>query len=157
MSHRSKELALRRLQTEATLSFARLHRELVRHTATIMHEFGLEDITPAQAAVLMVLFQSPEPLTARQVAHEMALSEVTVGRFVRTLEQTGWVERQADDADNRALLILLTRRARKAFPRYTRVSNRVMDEAFDGISESALKSMSKTLAAIGENLDPDHP
>lgn len=82
----SAELRLRRLQSEAYLNLSRIHRELERKVADMFKAAGLRDVTPAQAGVLIHLFQERAPLTARQLAGMMALSEVTVGRFVRALE-----------------------------------------------------------------------
>ena len=60
---------------------------------------GLADVTPQQAAVLMVLFQARRPLTARELAEHQGVSQPTVGRFIKALEQQGWVTRDADPND----------------------------------------------------------
>ncbi len=73
-------------------------------------------MTPAQANALMILFQHKSAMTARQVAQEMNLSEVTVGRFVRALESGGWVVREPDPNDSRAILISPSRKAYRALP-----------------------------------------
>ncbi|MCA9709578.1 MAG: MarR family transcriptional regulator, partial [Myxococcales bacterium] len=121
------DLELRRLQTEAYLNLGRIHRALERCVAALFVREGLADVTPQQAAVLMELFQARQPLTARELARRQALSQPTVGRFVRALEEQGWVTREADPADARAILIRPTRKARRALPRFIAVSNTLLD------------------------------
>ncbi|MEX1367675.1 MAG: MarR family transcriptional regulator [Nannocystaceae bacterium] len=91
-------LPLRRLQTEAFLNFGRLHRALDACVGTLFTQQGLADITPAQAALLMVLFEARRPLTARELAEHQGLSQPTIGRFVRALLTQGWVSGVVDPA-----------------------------------------------------------
>jgi hypothetical protein len=88
----STDLELRRLQADVLLDLQRIRHASERRVGELLAAEGLE-VTPAQANVLLILIQKRVPLTARQLAAEMALSEVTVGRFVRALEEAGWLER----------------------------------------------------------------
>lgn len=146
------ELELRRTQTEAILNVSRIQRELDRRVQSYLDDERLEGVTPAQANALMILFQAREAMTARQVAGEMSLSEVTVGRFVRALENGGWVERARDPSDSRAILISPSRKARRAFQRFVRVSNRLLEESFDGFGRKEVESLVALSQRIRENL-----
>ena len=61
---RREELALRRLQTETFLEFARLVAIKHQRLRVLFEAEGLEGVTPGQSRVLMILFQAREPLTA---------------------------------------------------------------------------------------------
>src|SRR5690606_18854916 len=78
-------LRLRRVQADAFLALTRIQRAIEQRLSVLFEAEGLSDVTPAQANALMILFQERRPLTARVLAGHMALSEVTVGRFVRAL------------------------------------------------------------------------
>lgn len=146
-------LELRRLQTEAFLNFGRLHRALDGCIGTLFAREGLEGITPAQAALLMVLFQARRPLTARELAEHQGLSQPTIGRFVKALQAEGWVSREADPADARAFLIRPTRKARRLLPRFIAVSNAMLDRAFEGFSVNAIRRVASTTRRLRENLE----
>lgn len=146
------DLELRRQQTEAFLLLSRLHQHLGRVVGELFGAEGLEDITPQQANALMILFQARAPLTARQLAEEMGLSEVTVGRFVKALESGDWVGRERDPADSRALLLRPTAKARAALPRFIGVTNALLDQAFAGLSQDETAELSRMVAVLQENL-----
>lgn len=109
-------------------------------------------MTPAQANALMILFQEKDPMTARDLATEMSLSEVTVGRFVRALEKSGWVVRVPHPTDSRAILISPSRKAYRAFQRFLRVSNATLDETFEGFSRKQMQDLVRMTERLRANL-----
>lgn len=148
------DLTRRRLQTEAFLTFARVHRLIEHRVAALFVDEGL-DVTPQQGNALMVLFQEKRPLTARALADLMSVSEVTVGRFVKALERDGWVTREEDPNDARARLLQPTRKAYRALPRFIRVSNALLDRAFVDFSEADVRRVVATGERIRTNLGED--
>lgn len=146
------DLALRRIQADTFVDLARIHRTIDRRVAQLFEEVGLRDVTPAQATVLQALVTAREPLTARQVAQHLALSEVTVGRFVRSLEANGWLKRERDPADSRAMLLRPTDRTYQELPRFLLVSNGLLDEAFAGLSPSTITALGVQLSQVQNNL-----
>jgi DNA-binding MarR family transcriptional regulator len=149
------EIALRRTQAEALLNLSRIQRALERRIQALLDEQGLENVTPAQANALIILFQEKRPMTARQLARMMNLSEVTVGRFVRALENGAWVERDNDPSDSRAILISPSGKARRAFQRFLRVSNAVLENSFIGFSRKDVAHVMQATDKIARNLDEE--
>ena len=150
------DLSLRHRQAEAWLLLGRLHTRVSEGVTAQFREEGIADITPAQANALMVLFQRRHPLTARQLAGELGVSEVTVGRVVRRLEAGGWVERARDPDDGRAILLRPTRKARAALPDFVRLSNQMMDQVFAGFSPAEVQQLQGLLARLQENIQADN-
>lgn len=151
----AESLALRRLEAQAYLNLLRIQRELERKVAELFVDEGLQDVTPPQANVLMVLFQERRPLRARTLARSMGLAEVTVGRFVKALEAQGWVDRAPDPEDSRAMLVRPTRKAYRALPRFIAVSNALLDLAFAGFTPTDIRRIAKTSSRLLDNLAPD--
>jgi len=147
------QIRLRRLQAEAYLNLCRIHREIDSKMAALLEEYGLPDVTPAQVNVLTVLYQAQQPMTARELAGMLALSEVTVGRFVRALQKAKWVERQVDPDDNRAILIRPTRKAQAALPKFIELSNAMLDLAFDGFKVGDVRKMASQVERVRRNLE----
>ena len=146
------DLALRRIQADTFVDLARIHRTIDRRVAQLFEEVGLQEVTPAQATVLQTLVTARKPLTARQVAHHLALSEVTVGRFVRSLEANGWLKRERDPSDSRAMLLKPTERTYRELPHFLVVSNGLLDEAFAGMTPEAITALGVQLSRVQANL-----
>lgn len=148
-------IARRRVQAEAYLNLSRIHREIERRAQDLLAEQDLRLVTPAQAGALMVLFQAKKPLRARELASLLALSEVTVGRFVHALHEAGWVRRDPDPVDSRAVLVAPTPRAYRALPRFIAVSNALLDEAFAGFGDAEIATCASTTERLRRNIVGD--
>ncbi|MCB9676607.1 MAG: MarR family transcriptional regulator [Alphaproteobacteria bacterium] len=145
------DLSFRRLQADILLDLQRLRHVSERRIGEMLEARDLA-VTPAQANVLMTLFQNRGPLTARQLARDMQLSEVTVGRFVRALEKDGWVVRKRDPSDSRAILVDTTDKTRAALPRFIEVSNAIQDAAFAGLDRATVERIGACTRRILDNL-----
>lgn len=75
--------------------------------AVFAEQLASADITPVQFAILNALLESPgidQVSLAKRVAFDPATSGSVIGR----LEAKGWVMRQADTADRRRKLLVVT-------------------------------------------------
>ena len=149
---RRVDIAFRRKQADAALELSRINREMERMIQQLLREQKLDNVTPAQANAIMILFQEKEPMTARQLARQMNLSEVTVGRFVRALESNGWVTRAADPRDTRAILVRPSRKAYRAFPRFLNVSNALLERAFAGFTKKEVETLGRLVERVRTNV-----
>ncbi len=154
LMNRKPDLPLRRAQTQALIDLVRIRHSSEARVDELIGEAELERVTPAQANALMVLFNAREPITAATLADELALSEVTVGRFVRAMEEAGWLERRPHPNDSRAFLLAPTQKARDALPRFIQVTNRLLDTAFAGFTREEIEARSRYLTRLRANLDP---
>ena len=84
----------RKMQSDTFLGFAQIAGLAERRALRLFEEHGISDITPTQSRVLVILFQAQRPMTASEIASQMGLAEVTVGRFIRALRTAGWLTRQ---------------------------------------------------------------
>lgn len=149
-----EEIAWRRVQTEAMVAFSRVHQQILRRSAHRLDDAGLGGLTPARANALIVLFNARRPINARELARELAISEVTVSRFIRKMEEDGWVERAPDPDDGRAMLLQPTKHARSLFPQLVGVSNAVLDDVFGGFSTDELTALMRAIHRVQDNLVP---
>jgi DNA-binding MarR family transcriptional regulator len=150
-----QDVELRKLQTEGYIRFSRIHRELDEYLAKLFVREGIEDVTPRQSYVLVLLYQAGRPLAARRIAESLGLSEVTVGRFIHALEHAGWVTRARDPRDGRTILVSPTKRAYDALPTFRRMASVLLDSAFRGFSRGEIESLVGMVARMAENLDAD--
>lgn len=147
----ANDLELRRVHAGLLLDFQRLRHLTERRTAELLTAEGL-DVTPAQANVLLALVQNRAPMTARQLARDLRVSDVTIGRFLKALERDGWIARKPDPTDARARLVSPTVKARAALPGFIRVSNAIADQAFAGFDRETVLEMGRVTGRIRDNL-----
>lgn len=149
------DLALRRKQVDTHLTITRIRHAVERRASALFAEHGLSDVTPAQSNVLLAVMHGRRPLTARQIAHQLGLSEVTVGRFVHALEGRGWVERRRHPEDRRAMLVLPTDKARRRLPKLIELANALLDEAFGGLDDRQMETLAALVEQVWQNLGPE--
>lgn len=149
------KLDARRRQIDALLDLVRIQAIVESRVQALFREQDLLGITPAQANVLMALFQAKGPLTARAIHRRLGVSEATISRFVKALEGNGWVARERDPNDGRALLVVATEQAYAALPRFIHVSNQLLDEAFTDIPPAQLAVLGAGVRAVTNNLIDD--
>ena len=150
------DLELRRWQSQALLDLLRIRHASERRVEELLAHERL-DVTPAQANVLMILIALRQPMTARQLASDMEVSEVTVGRFLKALEGRGWVSRERNPEDARAILVSPTTKARRALPRFLRVSNAMLDVAFSGFDKTAMRDVARAIGQVRDNIRDPQP
>lgn len=148
------DLELRRLQWDCYMHSQRLIRLMERRLLDSFRQLGHSDMSVARLQVLTVLFQKRGPATAQAIATDLGLSPVTVGRFVRALQQGGWVERQDDPRDGRALLLAPTAKARAHLQAFLQVSDECMDEAYQGIERAEIAGWTAHLRRLVAQLTP---
>jgi len=145
-------LQIRRFQTELMLTFSRVHQQILRRSAQLLEAEGIDGITPARANALIVLFNARGPINARELARELAISEVTVSRFLRKMEDDGWIERTPDPSDGRAMLIRPTQTARDLFPRLVGVCNAVLDDIFGALDSVEMQELAGSVQRVQDSL-----
>ncbi len=135
------DLALRRAQTTTMLGMGRIHAVVQRRAAALFDQEGLDDITPAQSNVMMLLFNTKRPMTSREIHRAVGVAEPTVCRFVQALLRNGWIERRRHPTDARARLVEPSEKAREALPAFIRVSNALLDQLFEGFTREEVHRM----------------
>ncbi len=133
------------------IDFGRVTYATERWGAEHFADYGLEGITPTQARALMVLVHGRASLTARELADQLGVSQVTVSRFVKALMAGGWLERVRDTRDRRAWRLHPTARTMAALPAFIAVTNDVMDRLFAGLTEAQFDALAETVAHLRRN------
>src|SRR6185295_2062218 len=93
-------------------AFLNAHARVTRAISRDLAAAGLPDLSWYD--VLWALYRGP--LRVKELAEAVVLSPTAMSRFVDRVEQAGYVRREADPADRRALRITLTDEGR-ALPR----------------------------------------
>lgn len=151
-SAKTTDIQLLRVKIEGYLNLVRIHREIESRALELLTDAGIDGMTMAQATALMVLVQEGAPITAARLAGLLNVSAVTVGRFVRSLEQNHWIRRRRDPDDARAMLLEPTSKTHARLGKFFAITDQLMQEAYEGMDEHDVHAVVELLAAIRRNL-----
>ena len=118
-------------------AFLNAHARVTRAIGRELAEAGLPDL--AWYDLLWTLYRRPgRSLRVKELANEVVLSPTAMSRFVDRVEAAGYVRREADPADRRALQVTLTDEGvgllRRMWPVYRRGIERHFAAHLDGSS-----------------------
>lgn len=108
-------------------------------------------ITRAQWRVLVHLAPR-QGINQSALAEILELDNVTLGRHIDRLEDTGWLERRPDPEDRRAWRLYLTDRSRPLLDRMEALAVTTQAEALTGIPRAELDRLMTTLLSIKRNI-----
>src|SRR3954466_1630786 len=92
---------------DAWRGFLNAHAQVTRRISRDLNEAGLPDLSWYD--LLWALYKQPErALRVNELAREVVLSPTAMSRFVDRVEKAGYVRREPDPHDRRALQIVLT-------------------------------------------------
>jgi MarR family transcriptional regulator for hemolysin len=109
------------------------------------------DLTRAQWRALKRLSYS-EGMRQTELAEQLELEPIAIGRVIDRLQKAGFVERRADPTDRRAWRLHLTPRAHAVVDDMEKISTELLREAQKGISASDMKALMATLSVMKHNL-----
>lgn len=109
------------------------------------------DLTRAQWRALKRLSYN-EGLRQAELAEQLELEPIAIGRVIDRLQKAGFVERRADPNDRRAWRLHLTPRAHAVVGDMEKISTELIREAQKGISASDMKALMATLGVMKHNL-----
>ena len=118
-------------------AFLNAHARVTRAIGRELAAAGLPDL--AWYDLLWTLYRRPgRSLRVKELANEVVLSPTAMSRFVDRVEAAGYVRREADPADRRALQVTLTDEGvdllRRMWPVYKRGIERHFAAHLDGAS-----------------------
>lgn len=108
-------------------------------------------LTRAQWRVMMFL-RRHEGARQSELASLLEVENVTLGRHIDRLEESGWVERRRDPSDRRAWRLFLAQKSRPILDKLAVVLIETRETALDGFSQRERDALVATLLRIKTNL-----
>jgi DNA-binding MarR family transcriptional regulator len=122
-------------------AFLNAHARVTRAISRDLAAAGLPDLSVYD--VLWALYR--RPLRVRELADAIVLSPTAMSRFVDRLERDGYVRREPDPADRRALQVTITDAGRGLLRRMWPVYERGIEEHFAAYLGRAERTLRTTL------------
>jgi DNA-binding MarR family transcriptional regulator len=113
-------------------AFLNAHARVTRAISRDLAAAGLPDLSWYD--VLWALYR--RPLRVKELAEAVVLSPTAMSRFVDRVEQAGYVRREPDPGDRRALQITITDEGRELLRRMWPIYSRGIEERFGRQNES---------------------
>jgi DNA-binding MarR family transcriptional regulator len=94
-----------------------------------------------------------EGMCQNELAEQLEMEPIAIGRVIDRLQKGGFVERRADPADRRAWRLHLTPRAHGVVDDMEQISAELFRQAQRGISAADMKAMMGMLTRMKDNLN----
>jgi DNA-binding MarR family transcriptional regulator len=120
-----------------------------RELAQGLRDFGLR--VPEWRA--LAALYSKKHSTMSELADLASIDRTTLTRTVDRMQDSGWIERLADEADMRVTRLALTASGKKMFERIWPEVQRLNGLALDGLSKAEIDSLMKMLGRMRANLE----
>jgi DNA-binding MarR family transcriptional regulator len=114
-------------------------------------------LSPAARQALAVLDGAGEPLSPTEIARRLIVTTASVTSLLDTLERRGLVERRADPADRRRLLVAITPPAQDLVRQYVPEVVALQTAVMSGIAEEDRQHLIAVLTRIGEAIAAASP
>lgn len=120
-----------------------------RELAQGLREFGLR--VPEWRA--LAALYAKKHSTMSELAELATIDRTTLTRTVDRMQDAGWLERLADDADMRVTRLSLTAAGRRMFDRIWPEVERLNALALDGLSKAEIRALQDVLSRMHANLE----
>jgi DNA-binding MarR family transcriptional regulator len=124
---------------------SRMHHGRVR---ALLESLGLYR---GQPRVLFALWER-EGQTHSELAQRTHVSAATISKMVQRMEKAGFLERRADERDQRVSRVYLTETGRAVQDRVSAASQQLEEEALAGFSDEECALIRQFLGQIRDNL-----
>jgi len=114
-------------------------------------------LSPAARQALAVLDGAGEPLSPTEIARRLIVTTASVTSLLDTLERRGLVERRADPADRRRLLVAITPPAQAMVRQYVPEVVALQGAVMSGIGEEDRQQLIAVLTRIREAIAAASP
>ncbi len=129
---------------------ARLHAASHDYLVSLLEKAQLGDIEPCHGDLFECLF-TEDGLNLTELARRSGRSKSNVSVMVGRLEKMGFLKKQGNKDDTRAIRIFLTEKGRELKPKFARISEALEKKVSSGFTEEELNSFEKNLAKAAEN------
>lgn len=108
-------------------------------------------LTRAQWRALKLVGRTPG-LSQAQLAEELDMEPIAVGRVLDRMQAAGFIERRNDPNDRRCWRLYPVGETPAAMIEMKAIADRLNDEVLEGISDEDFETVMRVLAAVKENL-----
>ncbi len=133
---------------ELPMALRTAYMAMHRRTDNALAKYGVT----ADQFVLMATLSRGHAMTQRELAQRISSDPSTVRAMLVLLEKQGYVQRETNPDDSRALLVKLTATGKRKFKQLWKVSDEIRQQLFDSIPIHDLQAVMNGLNQIALQL-----
>ncbi|HEX4433114.1 MAG TPA: MarR family transcriptional regulator [Frankiaceae bacterium] len=122
-----------------------------RHLAAVHSAQSGVDL-PLSAVALLRQLDPGNPLRLSELSRRLQVALPPLSRQVRTLVDSGFLERAEDGSDARASLLAITEAGREALRRFEDANRALLDKALAGWDDESLAALASQMQRLVEDL-----
>ncbi len=115
-----------------------------------LKNIGVTDIAPSHGDILEALFKYRE-CTMTEISNHINKDRSTVTALIGKLTKQGYVSFKKDPVDNRFTIIYLTEKGKELEPSFIKISEKLYEKEYRGITDKEKQVFLKTLEKIYNN------
>src|SRR5271167_1470527 len=139
-------------QAETRRAAQMMKRILIHFRSQMDERLRPQGVTTAQLQVLKVIRDEPGGSGA-QLARACYVTPQSAQALLKSLEDGGWIIRTKDAVNDRILIAKLTPSGVKLLETGEKLARVIEERLWEGIADSAVEALNKTLARCLENLE----
>jgi DNA-binding MarR family transcriptional regulator len=115
-----------------------------------LKQIGITDIATSHGDILSTLFKYKE-CTMTELSKSINKDRSTVTALITKLTKFGYVSSKKDPADNRSTIIYLTEKGKELEPNFQKISEKLYEKEYQGITDEEKDIFNKILKKIYNN------
>ncbi len=130
---------------------SQIRNEYTNYIENELKDRGIEGLVISHGNILDILYNNNGRLTMKEISEGINRSKSTVTQLVDKLLAYGYVTREADSADKRISYIVLTELGMGIKKDFREISDRVIQEFFQGFTETEAETLLTLLDRVIHN------
>ncbi len=110
-----------------------------------------DGFSPAQAGAMRMVIRFPG-MSQRELADKLHIQRATATVMLQKMEKSGYIDRRADQADQRISRIYPTQSAKAIDAESQKAVDAYFTRCFSGVSQEDFETMQNVLQRLGDNL-----
>jgi len=120
-----------------------------------LEKIGMKGIVPSHGGIIVTLIEHKE-LTMTEIAEKINKDRSTVTTLVKKLNKIGVTETKKNENDQRSNFVFLTPEGRKLEEGFKKISERLYEIQFNGVTEEEKEIFRKILNKIYDNFKQEN-
>ena len=142
------------METKGGFLISRIKQVGTRIFDRMLATSGIDSFNRAQGRILYVLWQNDE-ISISNLSAQTSLANTTLTAMLDRMESIGLIVRKPDPRDRRNRLIALTEKAKALQDDYNRISQRMNEIYYTGLSETEIRQFESYLQRVLNNLEKE--
>lgn len=130
---------------------SRIHKKCEQRIYDQLKQNGYEDLAPTHGEILYAVLSTPG-LSMKSLGELIYRDKSTVTALTKKLEALGYVKRIQNPEDSRQWLVYPTKKGESFKSTFFHISEGLLADIYDGISDAEANKLINTLTKIGKNL-----